>query len=126
MERDAMKVVAGFGFQAGTTTEALAEVLAAAGPGKAVTHLATLEPKATGLAGLAQRLGLPVVAVPLAKVRATPTPTQSQRVQALYGTGSIAEAVALAAAGPGARLCGPRVVSADGTATAAIAEGGAL
>jgi cobalt-precorrin 5A hydrolase len=35
----------------------------------------------------------------------------------------VAEAAALAAAGPGARLRGPRAVSADGTATAAIAEG---
>ncbi|PTE19863.1 precorrin methylase, partial [Cereibacter changlensis JA139] len=33
------------------------------------------------------------------------------------------EAAALAAAGPGARLLGPRVTSADGRATAAIAEG---
>jgi cobalt-precorrin 5A hydrolase len=40
----------------------------------------------------------------------------------MFGTGSIAEASALVAAGPGARLRGPRAVSADGTATAAIAE----
>ena len=33
-----------------------------------------------------------------------------------------AEAAALALAGPGARLRGPRAISADGTATAAIAE----
>ena len=35
-------------------------------------------------------------------------------------------AAALALAGPGARLIGPRVVSGDGLATAAIAEGGGL
>ena len=34
-----------------------------------------------------------------------------------------AEAAALAAAGPGARLLGPRVVSADRMATCALAEG---
>jgi cobalt-precorrin 5A hydrolase len=48
--------------------------------------------------------------------------TQSPRVQALRGVGSVAEAAALAAAGPGARLLGPRAVSACGTATAALAE----
>jgi cobalt-precorrin 5A hydrolase len=51
------------------------------------------------------------------------TITQSPRVQALRGVGSVAEAAALAAAGPNARLLGPRAVSACGTATAALAEG---
>ena len=68
-------------------------------------------------------LGLPVVAVADAALRGQATLTQSGRVQALKGAGSVAEAAALAAAGPGARLRGPRAVSADGTATAAIAEG---
>ncbi|NNK15876.1 MAG: precorrin methylase, partial [Sulfitobacter sp.] len=36
--------------------------------------------------------------------------------------GSLAEAAALAAAGPNARLVAARVVSGDGMATAAIAE----
>jgi cobalt-precorrin 5A hydrolase len=48
--------------------------------------------------------------------------TQSARVRERFGTGSVAEASALAAAGPGARLLGPRVISGDGLATAAIAE----
>jgi cobalt-precorrin 5A hydrolase len=51
------------------------------------------------------------------------TPTQSQLVSEKFGTGSIAEAAALAAAGPRARLIATRVVSRDRTATAAIAEG---
>lgn len=50
------------------------------------------------------------------------TPTQSQRIQDHFGTGSLAEAAALAAAGPNARLVVERVVSGDGRATAAIAE----
>jgi cobalt-precorrin 5A hydrolase len=88
-----------------------------------VTHLATLAEKAEALGALGQALGLPVVAVPDAAMQAQATLTQSKRVVARKGVGSVAEAAALAAAGPGARLRGPRAVSADGTATAAIAEG---
>jgi len=44
-------------------------------------------------------------------------------VPARYGARSVAEAAALAAAGPGARLVGTRVISDDRLATAAIAEG---
>ncbi len=53
---------------------------------------------------------------------AQPVLTRSERVAERFGTGSVAEAAALAAAGPGARLVAPRVVSTDGMATAAIAE----
>jgi cobalt-precorrin 5A hydrolase len=124
MERRAM-IVAGFGFRGGVTLDALADALARAGGAGGVTHLATLAEKAEALAPLGQALGLPVVAVAETALRGLATPTRSGRVQALKGVGSVAEAAALAAAGPGARLRGPRVVSADGTATAAIAEGGA-
>ena len=51
------------------------------------------------------------------------TPTQSQLITEKFGTGSVAEAAALAAAGPRARLITTRTVSQDRTATAAIAEG---
>lgn len=53
------------------------------------------------------------------------TPTDSPVCRAVYGTGSVAEACALSAAralgGPGARLIGPRALSADRMATAALA-----
>ena len=49
--------------------------------------------------------------------------TQSEASFRRYGTGSVAEATALLAAGKGARLIAPRVVSSDGMATCAIAEG---
>ena len=116
-------IVAGFGFRSGVSLAALQEALARAGGPDGVTHLATLAAKAEGLQPLAQRLGLPVVAVPPEALRAVPTLTRSDRVEAMFGTGSVAEAAALVAAGPGARLRGPRAVSADGTATAALAEG---
>ncbi len=115
-------IVAGFGFRSGVTLAALRDALGKAG-GEGVTHLATLAAKAEGLAPLGRALGLPVVALEPDRLRGVATVTRSDRVEALFGTGSVAEAAALAAAGQGARLRGPRAVSADGTATAAIAEG---
>ena len=116
-------IVAGFGFRSGVTLGALQDALARAGGAEGVTHLATLAAKAHGLAELSAALGLPVVAVAAEALAGLVVVTQSDRVAALYGTGSVAEAAALVAAGPGARLRGPRAVSTDGTATAAIAEG---
>ena len=115
--------VAGLGFRKETTAAALAEAIAAAGGGP-IDRLATAEDKAgaRALLALSETLGLAVTAVPLATLAAMPTPTRSPRVVARYGTGSVAEAAALAVAGPGARLTAPRAASADGTATAAIAE----
>ncbi|MDP3261965.1 MAG: cobalamin biosynthesis protein [Tabrizicola sp.] len=116
-------IVAGFGFRSGATLGALQEALAKAGGPSGVTHLATLSAKAEGLRPLALALDLPVVALEAELLRGIPTPTRSSRVVAMFGTGSISEAAALAAAGEGACLRGPRSVSSDGTATAAIAEG---
>lgn len=116
-------IVAGFGFRSGVTLAALQDALLRAGSAGGVTHLATLAEKAEGLMPLAQLLDLPVVALEAEVLRGFPTPTRSDRVEAMFGTGSLAEAAALVAAGQGARLRGPRAVSEDGTATAAIAEG---
>jgi cobalt-precorrin 5A hydrolase len=114
-------IVAGFGFRSETTLAALQDALARAGTRK-VTHLATLETKASVLALLGDTLDLPVIALSPEALRHQPVLTRSDRVQALHGTGSVAEAAALAAAGPGARLLGPRAISSDGSATAALAE----
>lgn len=113
--------VAGFGFRPAATTAALAEVLARAGAG-AADALATAPDKAgaPAIRQLAADLGLPLLAVEVAGIA---TPTQSPRVIARYGTGSLAEAAALAALAPGARLLGLRTQSLDGMATCAIAEG---
>ncbi|MGL4235317.1 cobalamin biosynthesis protein [Tabrizicola sp.] len=116
-------IVAGFGFRSETTLAALQDALSRAGGSEGVTHLATLAAKAAGLEPLSRHLGLPVITLRPEVLYGQPTLTCSTRVEALHGTGSIAEAAALAAAGPGATLRGPRAVSADGTATAAIAEG---
>lgn len=116
-------IVAGFGFRSEVTLAALQDALARAGGPEGVTHLATLSAKAEGLEPLAKALRLPVLALRPEALRGVATPTRSDRVAEMFGTGSVAEAVALVAAGEGARLRGPRVASKDGTATAAIAEG---
>lgn len=113
--------VAGFGFRRGARVESLLAALDAAG-GRA-DLLATVEAKADGLAELAERLGLPVEPVPADALAAAVVPTRSAASLAARGTGSVAEASALVAAGPGGRLLGPRAVSPDGQATCAIAEG---
>lgn len=70
----------------------------------------------------AQLLGLPGLGITQTDLEHMITPTQSQRIIDTFGTGSLAEAAALVAAGPDARLVAMRVVSGDGMATAAIAE----
>jgi cobalt-precorrin 5A hydrolase len=116
-------IAAGFGFRAAATADSLADALARTGG--APTLLATAEDKSRTPAfrSLARRLGLPVLGIDPAALTAQPTLTQSQASRAARGTGSVAEAAALAAAGPGARLLGSRAVSEDGMATCALAEG---
>ncbi len=111
--------VAGIGFRRDASLAALADALKRAGPADA---LATIPAKAAApaLRALSAQTGLPVITVGVAGVI---TPTQSPRIMARHGTGSLAEAAALAALGPGARIVTPRVTSQDGMATAAIAEG---
>lgn len=111
--------VAGFGFRKGAGVESLRAALVAAGGGP-VDLLATAEGKVGGLSPLGLALGLPVRGV---AVECVATVTQSDRVRARFGTGSLAEAAALAAAGRGARLVVLRVASPDGMATCAVAEG---
>lgn len=111
-------IVAGFGFSTRATLESLRGALAATG-GRPQA-LATLADKAPALAPLAEALDLPLIAVsgPLPA-----TETQSAASLSARGTGSVAEATALAAAGPGAYLLAPRAVSPDRLATCALAQG---
>ena len=115
--------VAGIGFRAAAPLSALRQALdLAEAAGGRVTALATTAEKADApaLRALAQERGLPILPV---SVQDVPTQTQSPRVQARFGTGSLAEAAALQAAGSGARLTVPRLTTPDGQATAAIASG---
>lgn len=114
--------VAGLGFRGAATFESLNDALEKAGGN--VEALATAEVKAgmPAIRVLAKALRLPLHGISRANLAAQATLSHSAKVEQKFGTGSVAEAAALAAAGPGARLIGPRVISSDGLATAAIAE----
>ena len=116
-------IVAGFGCRAGATVESLAAALAAAAEGRAVDRLAAPADRVALLTPLARALGLQVIAVADDALRAVRTPTRSPVSLAARGTGSVAEAAALHAAGPGARLLTRRHVSPDRRATCALAQG---
>ena len=119
--------IAGVGCRKGATA---AEVLAAIDAASAayglqrnaIDALAVVEAKRhePGVVEAARTLGLGLIAV--APENAPETLSSSARSLAATGTPSASEAAALAAAGEGARLLGPRI--AMGGATCAIAEGG--
>lgn len=117
--------VAGLGFKRDVTLASLREALLAAGGAEGLAAVATVSDKADAepLKQLARECGVPIRAVPADMLAGMDTPTQSNFIAEKFGTGSVAEAVALAAAGSRARLIATRVVSQDRTATAAIAEG---
>ncbi|MFN5826451.1 MAG: cobalamin biosynthesis protein [Rhodobacterales bacterium] len=118
-------IVAGFGFRQAATVESLLDAMDKARGTQMPSRLATAEDKALApvFQALAARLGLPGDAIAPEALAVTETPTRSARVRALHGSGSLAEAAALVAAGPGASLLGPRAISADRMAACALATG---
>ncbi len=74
-----------------------------------------------GIQAAAEKLGVSVIVISDADLQAATdrTETRSERVLAIAGVPSVAEAAALAAAGPAARLISPRLVV--GAATCAVA-----
>lgn len=116
-------IVAGFGFRAAATGDSLRSALINAG-GRADVIAAPQDKCADpAFLSFAEAQSLRIIPVSQADLVEADTLTSSARVKALRGTGSVAEAAALAAAGPGARLRGPRAVSDDRMATCAIALG---
>jgi cobalt-precorrin 5A hydrolase len=124
-------MIAGVGCKAGASADeieaAIAEALACAGLSTAtLTALATSFAKRDepGIVAAATARGLKFVLVPQRDLEAAGerVVTRSERVLALMGVPSVAEAAALAAAGPASRLLGPRV--AVGPATCALAVSG--
>ena len=115
--------VAGLGFRTMADVASLREALQLAGGTVGLSALATAEDKATApaLAALAAELGLPIIAVPLTQLTVQ-IATPSRNVPARYGAQSLAEAAALAGAGPGAHLARRRTLASNKMATAAIAE----
>ena len=92
-----------------------------------LTAIATETSKADerGIASAARTLSVPVVRCPVADLGrvADQVLTHSLRVQELMGVPSIAEASALVAAGPNARLLGARLAANKVTCAIAIGEG---
>jgi cobalt-precorrin 5A hydrolase len=118
--------VAGFGFRSEATIESLRAALDAAGGPFGLTCLATADNKAgaNSIRMLAKELHLSIHPTGRADLAKVDVPTHSEKSFETYGTGSVAEASALAAAGENARLLAPRAVSDDRLATCAIAIGG--
>ncbi|MBD0866055.1 MAG: cobalamin biosynthesis protein [Rhodobacteraceae bacterium] len=116
-------IVAGFGFRASATASSLSAALHASEHSPSV--IAAPEDKAATpvFAEFAQSNNLIIVAVTTNALQSVTTSTQSTISQKIRGTGSVAEACALAAAGAAARLVCSRVISPDGKATCAIATG---
>ena len=121
-------IVAGIGCRRGAPAPEIEAAIRAAlarasVSAQALGAIATIAAKQseTGIQVAAQNLGVSVVLVTDADLRTAGqrTMTRSERVLALMGVPSVAEAAALAAAGPTARLLGPRLVM--GSATCALA-----
>ena len=123
--------VAGLGFRGQSSVAslraalnaALATAQAAHGTAITLTALATAADKAAhpALLQLAAELQLPIAPIHLPQL-ANQAATPSAHVPARYGAHSVAEAAALAAAGPDSALVVGRCVSPDRMATAALAS----
>ncbi|WP_138515314.1 cobalamin biosynthesis protein [Rhodoferax bucti] len=129
-----MTLVAGLGFRAGGDAASLRNALQAALDAASTAHgqpitLANLSAFATAadkahhpaLLQLAAELQLPIHFIPLPALADQPSAAPSAHVPERYGAHSVAEAAALAAAGPSATLLGRRSISPDRMATAALA-----
>jgi cobalt-precorrin 5A hydrolase len=128
MDVDKTMIAAGVGCRRGASAPdieaaihaALARANIAAAALDVIATIAAKDAEA-GLHAAAQKFGVAVVIVPEPELAAAGEriETRSGRVLALTGVGSVAEAAALAAAGPSARLIAPRLVI--GGATCALA-----
>ncbi|WP_299965098.1 cobalamin biosynthesis protein [uncultured Roseobacter sp.] len=116
-------IVAGFGFRKEASEASLEDAYARACKSVEPVLLATADDKAVAKVFrlFAEAMELPVKAVPPDVLREQTTTTQSAASRKSHGTGSVAEAAALAAAGKGARLLTVRQTSADKLATCALA-----
>lgn len=116
-------IVAGFGFRRGATVLSLRDAMTRAGHSPDLLASPALKAQSSAFQEFAEMLGLPVRDVDPDTLRAQDTTTHSQASQQAHGTGSVAEASALAAAGPGAVLLSARCISGDRLATCAMAKG---
>jgi cobalt-precorrin 5A hydrolase len=131
MDVDQAMIVAGVGCRKGVRAADIeAAIMAAfARAGVAASELRLIATSAAkggepGIAAAASAIGVPLVLIPQGDLAAAGirAPTRSERVIALAGVPSVAEAAALAAGGPAARLIAPRI--AVGPATCALVDTG--
>jgi cobalt-precorrin 5A hydrolase len=121
-------IVAGVGCRQGASAAAIETVIAAAleragltPQGLDVLATAAFKGDEPGIATAAAARGVPLILVSQADLEiAAGRATHSRRVAELVGVGSVAEAAALAAAGPAGRLMVARI--AIGPATCALAS----
>jgi len=125
-------IVAGIGCRKGASQAdveaAIDDALTQAKQGReALRLIATSDGKASepGIVAAAEARGVPLVRVTPADLEAAGSRTQSSspRVKELFGVPSVAEAAALAAAGPKARLILPRITLGPVTCALADTEG---
>lgn len=124
------RLAIGLGCRKGCAPEAIValvrDALAQAGVDGGEPGLFTVADKQgePGLAEAAAMLELPLAFLPREALAACAEgcATRSPRVEAVFGVPSVAEAAALAGAGPGARLVLPRIAAAG--ATCAVAASG--
>lgn len=124
-------VVAGIGFRQATTAAEIVALL-----NRALAEAGLASGQLTAIATAADRAGEPAIReaatvfglAPIALDAAALTAvdarvvTRSRRIEASRGVGSVAEAAALACAGPAARLVLPRIASAGATCALAVAD----
>lgn len=131
MDVDQAMIVAGVGCRKGVRAADIEAAIMAAfvRAGIAASELRLIATSAAkggepGIAAAALAIGVPMVLIPPGDlaVAGRRTATRSERVIAAAGVPSVAEAAALAAGGPTARLVLPRI--AVGPATCALAETG--
>lgn len=116
--------IAGFGFRSSATYESLNNAYQKAAKDFAINALAGPADKCAhpALQALAKQLQLPLSEIDEDDLKGKVTPTNSEASFAARGTGSVAEACALIAAGANSHLCGKREISEDRLAVCAIAE----
>ena len=124
------RLIAGIGLRPGTSEAEIADCLdrALAEAGLSLEpspRIATLAARCAepGLLAVARTRDVELVAIPDEALKGfeASCATRSTRIASLYGVGSVAEAAALAAAGPGGVLIQPRIATARVTCALARA-----
>lgn len=118
-------IVAGFGFRQSATVESLKNALAQADWAGKIDYISTLSDKADLeiFRSLANQLNAKIVSCDQKDVELQDTEIKSKKSQIYKNSGSVSEAVALIAAGRGARVMSERFVSDDRLATCVLACG---